>query len=61
VFKIARVEIEPVLTFLCLRKDKLCMEQPVITQKFVLKTTQICVAATQNFPTPGSILTQERF
>jgi hypothetical protein len=38
-----------------LRKDKLCMEKPVITQKLVLKTTQILVAATQNFPT------QDRF
>jgi hypothetical protein len=27
------------------------MEKPVITQKLVLKITQICVAATQNFPT----------
>jgi hypothetical protein len=41
VFKIALV----------LRKSKLCMEKPVITQKFVLKITQICFAATQNFPT----------
>jgi hypothetical protein len=34
-----------------LRKDKLCMEKPVITQKIVLKIKQICVASTQNFPT----------
>jgi hypothetical protein len=30
-----------------LRKDKLCMEKPVSTQKLVLKRIQICVAATQ--------------
>jgi hypothetical protein len=34
-----------------LRKEKLCMEKPVITQKLVLKITQICFAAVQNFPT----------
>jgi hypothetical protein len=34
-----------------LRKNKLCMEKPVITQKLVLKITQICVAATQKFST----------
>jgi hypothetical protein len=34
-----------------LRKGKLGMEKPVITQKLVLKTTQICVTATQKFST----------
>jgi hypothetical protein len=42
-----------------LRKDKLCMEKPVNTQKLVFKITQSSVAATQNFPTQAR--TQEFF
>jgi hypothetical protein len=29
------------------------MEKPVITQKLVLKISQICIAATLNIPTPA--------
>jgi hypothetical protein len=35
------------------------MKKPVTTQKLVLKTTQICVAATQNFPTQAQFQQQE--
>jgi hypothetical protein len=47
-------EIALVLKFL-LQEIKFCMEKPVFTQKLMLETTEICVAATQIFPT------QERF
>jgi hypothetical protein len=44
-----------------MRKDKLCMEKPVITQKLVLKPTQTYVTATQNFPTQAQFQHQSDF
>jgi hypothetical protein len=41
----ARVEI------FVLRQDKVCMEKRELSQKLLLKTIQICVVATQKFPT----------
>jgi hypothetical protein len=35
------------------------MEKPVVIKKFVFKTTQICVATTQNFSTQERLQTQE--
>jgi hypothetical protein len=44
-----------------LRKDKFCMEKPVITQKLVLKITQICSAAIQNLPTHSRLQPKSDF
>jgi hypothetical protein len=44
-----------------MQKDKLCIKKPVITQKLVLKITQICVAATQIFPTQARFQHKSEF
>jgi hypothetical protein len=53
--KIALVWNQACVEIFVLRKDKFCFEKPVITQKIVLKTTQICVPLTQNFPTQARV------
>jgi hypothetical protein len=55
VFKIALVLKSSLCSNFCVAKRQTLYGKPVITQKFVLNITQICVGASENFPTQAQL------